>query len=224
VADELNISRVIFPTNASTFSAWGILHSSIGHDFARSRVMPFDAQAIPAIAEMTAAMREQAMSRLAEDGIAASNQMISLSADLRYKGQAFELNVPWPDDRIDAKTHEQVTRSFHDLHLQRFSYSNPGDAVEVVTMRLKGIGLLAAIEARPIPSAAAGKDLGKRRVSIDGSWRELAVKRRDALKTGETISGPAIIEEDYTTILIGDRWSAICGPHGHLVATRRTKP
>ena len=223
VADELNISRVMFPTNASTFSAWGILHSSIGHDFARSRVMPFDKQAIPVIAEMTAAMREQATSRLADDGIAESNRMISLSADLRYKGQAFELNVPWPGDVIDAKTLEQVARSFHELHLQRFSYSNPGDAMEIVTVRLKGIGLLTAIDAEPIPPAAGGKDLGKRRVSIDGTWRDLAVKRRDTLKTGETIPGPAIIEEDYTTILIGDGWSAIRGPHGHLVATRSAK-
>jgi N-methylhydantoinase A len=223
VADELNISRVIFPTNASTFSAWGILHSSIGHDFARSRVMPFDKQAVPVIAEMTAAMREQATSRLADDGIAESNRMISLSADLRYKGQAFELNVPWPGDAIDAKSLEQVAHSFHELHLQRFSYSNPGDAMEIVTVRLKGIGLLTAIDAEPIPPTAGGKDLGKRRVSIDGKWRDLAVKRRDTLKTGETIPGPAIIEEDYTTILIGDGWSAIRGPHGHLVATRSAK-
>ena len=224
VADELNISRVIFPTNASTFSAWGILHSSIGHDFARSRVMPFDQQAIPVIAEMAAAMRAQAVRRLAEDGIAKSDRLISLSADLRYKGQAFELNVPWPGDVIDAKTLENVTRSFHDLHLQRFSYSNPDDAVEIVTIRLKGTGLLTPIDAQPTPPAAAGKDLGKRRVRIDGTWRDLAVKRRDTLTTGETIPGPAIIEEDYTTILIGDGWSAIRGPHGHLLATRNTKP
>ena len=223
VADELNISRVIFPTNASTFSAWGILHSSIGHDFARSRVMPFDTQAIPVIAEMTSAMKEQATRRLADDGIAETNRMISLSADLRYKGQAFELNVPWPGDAIDATSLEQIARSFHELHLQRFSYSNPGDAMEIVTVRLKGIGLLTAIDAEPIPPATGGKDLGKRRVSINGTWRDLAVKRRDTLMTGETIPGPAIIEEDYTTILIGDAWSAIRGPHGHLVATRSAK-
>ena len=149
--------------------------------------------------------------------------MISLSADLRYKGQAFELNVPWPGDAIDATSLEQVARAFHELHLQRFSYSNPGDAMEIVTVRLKGIGLLTAIDAEPIPPAAGGKDLGKRRVSIDGTWRDLAVKRRDTLRTGETIPGPAIIEEDYTTILIGDGWSAIRGPHGHLVATRSAK-
>ena len=223
VAEELNISRVVFPTNASTFSAWGILHSNIGHDFSRSRVLPFDTHAVPTITEMVAAMREQAMSRLAEDGIADADRMISLSADLRYKGQAFELNVPWPGDVVDAATLNQVARSFHELHLQRFSYSNPNDAMEIVTVRLKAIGVLTAIDAEAIPPSAAAHDHAKRRVCIDGMWRELAVRRRDTLTTGETIPGPAIIEEDYTTILIGDGWSAIHGPHGHLLATRSAK-
>lgn len=224
VADELNISRVIFPTNASTFSAWGILHSNIGHDFARSRVMPFDAEALPAVAEMVAAMREQAAGQLAEDGIADANRVSKISADLRYKGQAFELNVPWPGDVVNAAALEQVTRSFHELHLQRFSYSNPGDLIEIVTIRLKAIGLLSAIEAETSPPSAIVEEHGKRRVCIDGKWCELAVRRRDNLLAGESILGPAVIEEDYTTILIGDGWSAIRGTHGHLLAKRSAKP
>jgi N-methylhydantoinase A len=224
VADELNISRVIFPTNASTFSAWGILHSNIGHDFARSRVLPFDAQALPVIAEMVAAMREQAASQLAEDGIAEVNRTNTISADLRYKGQAFELNVPWPGDVIDSATLEQVTRTFHELHLQRFSYSNPGDPMEIVTIRLKAIGLLSEIEAEAVPPSAIAEDHDKRRVNIGGEWRELAVRRRDGLLAGESILGPAMIEEDYTTILIGEGWSAIRGSHGHLLAKRSAKP
>lgn len=224
VADELNISRVIFPTNASTFSAWGILHSNIGHDFARSRVMPFDAEALPVVAEMVAAMREQAASQLAEDGIADANRISKISADLRYKGQAFELNVPWPADVVNAAALEQVTRSFHELHLQRFSYSNPGDLIEIVTIRLKAIGLLSTIEAETSPPSAIVEEHGKRRVCIDGKWRELAVRRRDNLLAGESIPGPAMIEEDYTTILIGDGWSAIRGTHGHLLAKRSAKP
>jgi len=97
------------------------------------------------------------------------------------------------------------------------------DAMEIVTVRLKGVGFLTAINAEAIPPSAATEDHGKRRVCIDGSWRELAVRRRDTIMAGETIPGPAIVEEDYTTILIGDRWSAIRGPHGHLLATRGAK-
>jgi N-methylhydantoinase A len=223
VADELNISRVIFPTNASTFSAWGILHSNIGHDFARSRVLPFDPEVVPPMSEMVAAMRQQARGQLAEDGIADASQMVSLSADLRYKGQAFELNVPWPGEAVDTAAISQVTRAFHELHLQRFSYSNPGDPIEIVTVRLKAIGFLSPIEAEaPAPSARAA-DHGKRPVLINGAWRELAIRDRDTLAVGEKISGPAVIEEDYTTILIGEGWSAIRGPHGHLLATRSAK-
>jgi len=223
VAEELNISRVIFPTHASTFSAWGILHSNIGHDFARSRVVPFDAAAVPGIAEMAAGMLDQARARLAEDGISDAQRTVSLSADLRYKGQAFELNVPWPGDAVTEATVAEVTQAFHDLHLQRFSYSNPGDPVEIVTLRLKAIGNLSAVkaEAAPPPDVATGHD--KRPLCVDGTWREATVRRRDTLTADEIVEGPAIIEEDYTTILIGDGWSAVLGPQGHIIATRSVK-
>lgn len=223
VAEELNISRVIFPTHASTFSAWGILHSNIGHDFARSRVVPFDAAAVPGIAEMAAGMLDQARARLAEDGISDAQRTVSLSADLRYKGQAFELNVPWPGDTVTEATVAQVTQAFHDLHLQRFSYSNPGDPVEIVTLRLKAIGNLSAVkaEAAPPPDVATGHD--KRPLCVDGTWREATVRRRDTLTADEIVEGPAIIEEDYTTILIGDGWSAVLGPQGYIIATRSVK-
>jgi N-methylhydantoinase A len=223
VADELNISKVIFPTHASTFSAWGILHSNIGHDFARSRVVPFDAAVIPAIAEMAASMLEQATAKLAEDGITDAQRTVNLSADLRYKGQAFELNVPWPDATVDEATVADVTKAFHDLHLQRFSYSNPGDPVEIVTIRLKAVGHLSTVESEAAlaPDRATSHD--HRPVCIDGTWREATVYRRDTLTAAEAVAGPAIIEEDYTTVLIGDGWSAMLGPQGHIIATRSAK-
>ena len=220
VADELGVSRVIFPTNASTFSAWGILHSDIGHDFARSRVMPLDRQAVAAIAEMAGAMREQAATQLAQDGIAPADRAISLSADLRYKGQAFELTVPWPDEAVDEHAVEQVTRRFHDRHLERFSYSNLHDAVELVTLRLSALGRLAPIEADVATTVATGAKGHPRKIWLDDGWREVAVWRRDALNPGQRIAGPAIIEEDYTTVFVGEHWSATCGADGHIRAMR----
>lgn len=223
VADELNISRIIFPTHASTFSAWGILHSNIGHDFARSRVMPFSGDTASAIAEMAASMREQAIAKLADDGITEAQRSLTLSADLRYRGQAFELNVPWPGSAVTAETVAQVTKDFHDLHLQRFSYSNPGDPIEIVTIRLKAIGLLSTIEADAASPLQKATPHESRPLCVDGAWSDAAVYRRDLITDAETIVGPAIIEEDYTTVLIGNGWSAVLGPKGHIIATRSVR-
>jgi N-methylhydantoinase A len=106
------------------------------------------------------------------------------------------------------------------LHLQRFSYSNPHDIVELVTVRLAAVGRLKAIDAEAAPSPTVTGAQRQRRVWLDGGWRQIAVVQRETLAAGQTIAGPAIVEEDYTTVLVGDGWSATCSPQGHLLATR----
>ena len=221
VADELGIARVIFPLNASTFSAWGILHSDIGHDFARSRVMPFDTDAATHVTVTMKALREEADARLGNDGIAATDRIFKFAADLRYRGQAFELTVPWPD----SANIESVAAAFHAQHLQRFSYANPGDAVELVTVRLAGIGRLArSLVSGELAVATIGKPAGQRRVWLSGAWHECAVWRRDSIGADQSITGPAIIEEEYTTSLIGIGWTARLGASGAIVATKGAAP
>ncbi len=150
VAEELNIRRAVFPGYASTLSAWGILHSDIGHDVARSRVMPAEASSLDAIAAMAGELVAEGMARLAADGIQADARVLNFAADLRYRGQAFELTIPWAMRAPGAHELARLTDDFHAAHRRRFSYSNPGDAVELVTLRLAAIGALA----RP-PSNAA---------------------------------------------------------------------
>lgn len=221
VAEELGISRVIFPTDASTFSAWGILHSDIKHDFARSRVLPFDAAALPQVSEMARALEDQASSQLEEDGIAPGDRSLQLAVDLRYKGQAFELTVPWRAEGVDAAALQLAATDFHDMHRQRFSYANPDDVVELVTMRLTAVGRLPEGEVEP-PTGTVKDDgaIKTRQVWIDGAWRELPIWQRLALRPAQTISGPAVVEEEYTTVLIGSGWRATMDPSGHLLARK----
>lgn len=221
VAEELGISRVIFPTSASTFSAWGILHSNIKHDFARSRVVQLDADALSAILELTAALKAQANAQLDQDGIAPADRSLQISLDLRYVGQAFELTVPWRGEAIDAAGLQLAASDFHDMHRQRFSYANPEEAVELVTIRLTAIGRLPVGEAdSPAEIAEERGALKERQVWIDGAWHTLPVWHRLALRPAQTISGPAIVEEEYTTVLIGSGWTATMDPTGHLLARK----
>jgi len=220
VADELGIKRIIFPANASTFSAWGILHSDIAHDFARSRVMPFDEMAQSPLQEIVTSLREQGESQLTEDAIPENDREYRLAVDLRYKGQAFELTIPWSGDRVDAAAIKATRDAFHATHKQRFSYSNPHDIVELVTVRLTAVGRLAreSTDEEDVPVSETA--LRHRRVWLGDAWHELPVWKRDALRPGTRIDGPAIVEEDYTTVLIGPGWEATCGPHRHLIAVK----
>lgn len=219
VADELGITSVIFPADASTFSANGILFSDIVHDLASSRVIRALPKNVPDIARACADLRTQAAAMLDQDGLPPDRRDISLSADMRYHGQAFELVVPWGDVLPEAATLDQLLARFHALHQERFSYANTDDPVEIVTLRLTATGRLP--EARAAIASAPSSDsppTGRRKIFIGGRWQDIPVHRREAVRT--EIVGPALIEEAYTSLFIGPGWSCEPGEGGDLVAKR----
>lgn len=218
VADELGISQVVFPADASTFSASGILASDIVHDLASSRLLPATAASLPDLARAAAALREQGRALLDADGVGRDRQALDLAADMRYRGQAFELVVPWQGALDDAGLRAALA-AFHEMHRQRFSYANPADPVDVVTLRLSAIGRLDAMEPDQTgPAATAGARPPHRRPVFLGGWQDVAVVHRTDV--AGPMQGPLLIEEDYTTVLLTKDWTCEPGPHGALIARR----
>ena len=166
VAEELGMDRVVFPAGASTFSAGGILGSDIVHDLARSRVLPATDASLPALREACAALHAQAEALAQADGTPPDRRRTAFAADMRYRGQAFELLVPWADP---AAPLAPLLDAFHRLHEQRFSYANPADPVEIVTVRLTASGLLPAVAAVSARAAIVGH--GARAASAAGVHR-----------------------------------------------------
>ncbi len=224
VAEELGITEVIFPPDASTFSAFGILNSDLVHDLARSRVMPATPASLPDLAAACASLLRQGEDLLRQDGLPPESWVLSYSADLRYRGQAFELVVPWlaahgEDAAPSADTLATLAADFHALHQQRFSYSNPGDPVDIVTLRVAAIGRLPRCEASPAPPPpGAPKPMAHRRIYGASGWAEVEVFDRSTL--GAAINGPALIQEAYTTVYIAPGWRCAPGPQGDLIAAR----
>jgi N-methylhydantoinase A/oxoprolinase/acetone carboxylase beta subunit len=222
VADELGIRRIIFPVDASTFSARGVLMADIEHAFGRSGVRPFDGSAVAWVRACFESLRAEGAARLEADGIAQANRQFELSADLRYRGQAFELTVPWGEVPLDEGGIGDICVRFHAQHAQRFSYADPADAVELVTLRLAAIGRMARPQiSAGEPSSTDGSAAGNRRVYVNDQWQNVATWRRDAVGGSLEICGPAIVEEDYTAVYIAPGWSLTLGRDGHLVAARR---
>jgi N-methylhydantoinase A len=221
VAEAVGIRRVIFPRNPSTLSAWGILHSDIVQDFARSRVLKLHEAALPSVDALTADLRAAAQRFFAEENIAEADRAIGLAVDLRYVGQAFEILVPWRRDGLDATTPADLARllsDFHATHRQRFSYADPEAAVELVTLRLTATGQVSN------PTAAVpgpGDDVSESRtrsIFMRGALREVPVVRREGLPAGARLEGPVVIEEGYTTLVVDPRWIANVDPHGNILA------
>jgi N-methylhydantoinase A len=220
VADELGIRRVVFPENASTLSAYGILHSNLAHDLVRSQVLPAIPESVARLAAMSAELLAEAGARLDTDAVPAGQRHIELSADMRYKGQAFELTVPAAASRLDAGVLDNLIEGFHAIHRQRFSYADPGSPVEIVSLRVSAVGQLEKPQAKPSAVSSDLKPTRQRQVFIGGAWRDVAVWDRARIAGATTLAGPAVIEEAYTTVLLAEGWTCRRDATGHLIAER----
>jgi N-methylhydantoinase A/oxoprolinase/acetone carboxylase beta subunit len=221
VAAEMGIGEVVFPREPGTLSAYGILFGDVAQDIARSRVLAAERASLPEIAALVGDLRREAETRLAADGVDGARRRFEVAVDLRYRGQAFELLVPWDESPDMGETGlDALVSRFHTAHQQRFSYSEPGGAVEIVTLRVRAIGLLPKPDDAPAAPAGRASRKGQRRVFDGGGWRDLAVWDRDALGPDDRIEGPAIVEEPFATHYIAAGWAAGLGAAGALVARR----
>jgi N-methylhydantoinase A len=223
VAEELGITRVIFPRDPSTFSAHGILFSDIRHDLSRTEILPLLPESAGVLAAMAAELGAQGTALLDADGMAADRRRLILTADLRYAGQAFELTIPLPEGQITPETLAEMRRRFEEEHRQRFSFDDPEEAAELVTLRLTAVGVLGdGGDAAPdyAPSETAGTKT--RQVHVNGAWAETPVHRQLALPPGTEIAGPAIIEQEYTTMLLPAGWVLTMTPSGDMTASKET--
>ncbi|WP_417410944.1 hydantoinase/oxoprolinase family protein [Hoeflea sp.] len=222
VAEELGITQVIFPRDPSTFSAHGILFSDIQHDLSRTEILPLAAASLPALTAMADDLRMRGSALLDQDEMPEDRRILTLTADLRYRGQAFELMTAMPDGPVTADTLALLRSRFEDQHRQRFSFDDPKEAVEIVTLRLTAIGVLGDADLPAVPYAPSeAATVTHRPVHVDGGWFDTPVHRQFSLAPGASVTGPAIIEQEYTTLLIPGGWSLTMTATGDMTARKQ---
>ena len=151
-----------------------------------------------------------------------ARRRIAILADLRYRGQAYEITTPWSalDDGAapDWLAVEAVVAAFHELHLLRNGHNAPEDPVEIVTLRAVATGRLDRTEAAASepPARTAGRT---HRVYLRDGWRDVPLFDRAGIGP-DPLHGPLIVQEDYTVLLIAPGWSLRAAPHGDLIAVR----
>jgi N-methylhydantoinase A len=207
VARELEIKRIIVPTVASVLSAWGMLTSDLRYEMSRThygagaRISPLKARELFRQLEQAAAGRLRSWFK--------GPVSIERSAEMRYGEQIFEIDVSL--DGLDwdaADLVDQIEGRFHRKHEELYTYASPGQEVVFVNARVAAIGAVAPTDQDTRPASAAGvcAPRGKRQAFF-GDWREVPVYALDALRPGHSLTGPAIIEAETTTVLVdtGDR-------------------
>ena len=253
MADEIGIPRVLVPRHPGNFSALGLLAADIKHDDVRTRVGLLG-ERLPALHAAFAEMETAARQQLEREGFAPERQRLLRSLDLRYRGQAFELNIalrgaaegepsafesevpalrgaaegePSAFDSAVPPVTEVETR-FHRQHRETYGHANPAAAVELVNARLTAYGLVPkpAPERRAPAGAALETALVERRpVWFGGRAHACPVWDRDRLPGDATIVGPAIVEEFGATTVVPPGWRGTVDDQGNLRFEReRTTP
>ena len=203
VARELDIKRIIVPTAASVLSAWGMLTSDLRYEVSRThhgagpRIAAEEARALFCQLEQQAAGRLRAWF----DG----PMSIERSAEMRYGEQIFEIDVALDDLDWDAASLvDQIEDRFHRRHEELYTYCSRDQEVVFVNARVAAVGEVSrrGQDERPAPSAAACTPRTMRQAFF-GAWREVPVFALDSLEPGHSFEGPAVVEAETTTVIVG---------------------
>jgi N-methylhydantoinase A len=217
LAEELEIREVIVPWSPGTFSAWGMLQTDMRHDVVRAFYRPVAELEAGDVAAVYAQLAEEGAALLEHEGVAADDRYFARSADMRYVGQEYTVNVAIGEEiSLDTIDHD-----FHETHRTRYGHSTPGAPVEFVNLRLAALGRIGAGRA-PFQASADGQDplLGSRRVVFAGDEHETEVLLRDHLRPGARYEGPLVIEEESSTTVVPPDYTVEVDELGNLLVTR----
>jgi N-methylhydantoinase A len=205
MARELGMAGVIVPLYPGVYSAIGLIMSDVKHDYVQSRMQPI-AELTPAdVNKMFDRLDALALEELRHDGFAAGQIRIQRALDMRYAGQGYEITMPCGEGAIATDGLSKLRRRFDAQHQTMFGHMAPEEPVEVVSYRVRGIGLVPPVEMPKFKRAGttlldARREL--RQVRFDGRDVECPVYQRERLDVGLTLTGPAILDQfDCTTVI-----------------------
>lgn len=228
LAELIGARRVIVPNFPGITAAVGLLVGDLQYEYARSKPVRLDRVDGAGIADLTATFEEleaQARADLQEDGIPADQILMERVADARYAGQGFELRISVPPGALDQAAVEQMVETFHRVHEVEYAHCFAENPVEVVTIRVIGVGKTQPFQLPPLETGDRThpeEAILYRRPTVfevEGQLTEFETPRyaRGKLLAGDRIQGPAIITQRDSTTLIPPHWQATVSAYGSLL-------
>lgn len=212
LARSLGIPRVLVPPHPGALSALGLLLADARKDYSQS-VLGLPAESPSAFRKVFARMHRTGLDALRGEGYSRGHIRVSDFLDVRYRGQSYELTVPYPGD---------WRGSFHRLHERRYGHADPAQPLEVVVARSR---LLGTRRKPAMPSAprkrVPARPLESVRVWADGKWTRAGVYDRAGLGYGDRIQGAAVIGEYSSTTFVPPGFSARVDRFGNLMLAPR---
>jgi N-methylhydantoinase A len=200
VARELSIPVVIVPPNPGVTSALGCLLVDMQHDFSQSCMVGAEEADSAAIEAQFATLEQEALDRLAHEGLALEDIVLQRSIDMMYRGQwrSLAVNAPRP-----LRTIAELVESFHTEHKREYNFRRDSAPVSFFRINLKAVGVVPKAElAVHAPTGVTPDPVDRRPVWFDGTALDTPIYQRDHLPCGFAFQGPALVEQvDATTVV-----------------------
>jgi N-methylhydantoinase A len=212
LADALGIRSIVVPRHPGLLSAWGGATADVQRDYVHTV-----RQTNPSLAKLRQAfapLAQRARAQLRQEGVPARDCDVALSADLRYQGQSYEINVPFGP---------RIAEEFHSAHDRLYGYADRKRPLEVVNLRVAAIGAGPRLPASRF-RATAPLQRGRQRTRWQGRWLQAAIYQRPQIPAGKRIQGPALIAELSATTFVAPGWSATVHRTGHLLLLDNRQP
>ncbi|MDF2142086.1 hydantoinase/oxoprolinase family protein [Paenirhodobacter sp. CAU 1674] len=224
LAREIGIRKVMISKLASGLCAYGQILSDVKYNYmAPAPIRLEGAAAASQLDALFTGLEVKGRADLTQDGFAEERIAIRRSLDMRYVGQVHECTVSVDPFEITEASLDRLKAAFHARHEELYTYSEPNSAVEVVNVESAIAGKVdRPNRMRLAPGKGADsavKGLRPMIFAADGVSQETPVFDGAALGAGDTVRGPAVIEEVTTTLVIEPGWTAVLDEHGTYVVT-----
>jgi N-methylhydantoinase A len=226
VAEILGIGEVLVPMYPGLTSALGLLTTDLKYDVIRTELMLNVAADPTLLTQHFEALERQVREQLRQDDVPEDRVSVARYADCRYAGQGYELRVRVPAGALTTDALASVWNEFHDLHRVEYGHSFPSAPIEIVNIRVVGIGGMPKLANLSFTSAASLEDAILERATsffaIAGRLQEVPTiyYDRHRVPVGVEVAGPAVLFQKDTTTVIPPGWKGMADEAGNLVLTR----
>lgn len=222
VAERFGISTVLVPPSCGVGSAVGLLATDLSTDRVRTRVTAAESAELTELTEAFEALAAEAADDLAVR-VGQPDVRVERSVDARFRGQAHELTVGLPDGPLAESVMADLARDFEERYRIAYGIAMTGP-LELVTLRVRVTRIVDKVPLgrRLDPAGGAAPAPGTRRAWFPetGGWTDTAVHDRAHLAPGATVTGPAVIGDEESTVVVPPGWSAGVDEEYHVVLHR----
>ncbi len=222
LGEEARLRTIVIPPAPATFCAMGAILADVKRDYVRSSHVSLASgdAGTKAIAAIFRELEAQAASWIRSEGDLLGAVVFEAALDMRYGGQAFDLQVPVPDALRRAPAFAGIAELFHREHERIYSFRDLESPIEVTTLRIRATGKIPPIQLPQTTGGGGAIPSATRQVFHAGAYRDVPVYLRRDLGSDAKIPGPAIIEQEDCTAWVLPGWTASLHPIGSIVIRR----